>query len=113
MPFQIGNPGRPQGAKNKAPSQFAKYIREQTDEGRRLVDFALAVFDNDSARLEKVTLPDRMDAMKYLTDRGWGKAKEIIEFEGDLPVKVDLSALSTDELKLAKALMAKVKAKQK
>lgn len=52
-----------------------QYAREQTQDGRELIDFALKVLRVD-AEVNKQTVIDiwaRLDAMKYVTDRGFGK----------------------------------------
>jgi hypothetical protein len=79
--------GRPKGSLNKAPSAFAEYVRRKTDEGEILIRFALSVLQAEAnvevPKLGKVTLQDRMDALKWLTDRGWGRAKELVQVEAN------------------------------
>lgn len=61
------NPGgRPRG--------FARMIREHTGDGKELVDFALEVM-----RSSKHPVHVRLDAMKWLADRGFGRAAQPIE----------------------------------
>lgn len=76
---------------------MAAYIRTQTREGEELADFALKVFRNNEQIYKHV---DRWKALKWLADRGFGKAvSTVIEISGedadDLP---DLDALDPDKL---------------
>lgn len=75
-PGQSGNPsGRPAG--------FARRIRELTRNGEELVEFALKVLRGEISTLdtkgEGVVLPnfkERIEALKWLSERGWGRAPE-------------------------------------
>ena len=80
---------------------LASYIRQQTGSGREIVDFQLQVMrgepilipdvirkkaKNGSKRRElyvQPTLDQRREAAAWIADRGWGKAKEILEVTGD------------------------------
>lgn len=67
-----GNPsGRPKGFKGLAAA-----IREQTSDGKDLVDFALKIFRGQPDEKTKIApnLQMRWDAMVWLTDRGFGRA---------------------------------------
>lgn len=94
-PGQSGNPGgRPKG--------FAALVRERTEEGAPLVEYALRVQQG----LE-VELPDsptvreavevarlRLEAAKWLADRGWGAPVQQFEHSGPegagLSIHIDL-----------------------
>lgn len=67
-PFAPGVSGNPGGR----PRGFASYIREQTGEGRELVDFALGVLRDDTAPGRS-----RLDALRWLADRGFGRVPEL------------------------------------
>lgn len=70
-PFSKGVSGNPGG---RAKS-FGNFIREQTNDGKELVELAL--------RLLRKSRKDqtRMEALKWLADRGWGKAVEVLKDE--------------------------------
>ena len=62
LPGTVPNPGgRPKG--------FGAYIREQTDGGRELVDFALALVRGK----KKAPWRQRLEAFLWLSDHGWGR----------------------------------------
>jgi hypothetical protein len=92
---QSGNPGgRPKGFKG-----MASKIRKETNEGEELVDFALGVLRNAAGIF---TFDQQWGSLKWLADRGFGKAIDIVELhQGDSDV-VDTGAqwsgLSTGEL---------------
>ena len=67
--FVKGCTPNPSG-RNKRFKGMAAYIRSQTDDGRELADFALGVLRNESGAYRHV---DRWDALKWLSDRGFGK----------------------------------------
>lgn len=62
-PGQSGNPGgRPKGV--------GAYIREQTKDGREMVDFALAVMRGR----RKAPIKQRLEALYWLSDRAFGRS---------------------------------------
>lgn len=106
-------PGRPKGSKNAAPIHFAEYVRNQTHQGEDPVKVALEILHNkielprkyDAVRWHQL----RLDAARWLADRGFGKAKEIIEIEGEAVAPVSFDGLSLEELKTLRALAAKAR----
>lgn len=73
---------------------LAAYARKATDNGRELVDFMVDVMRGHplpvrATRAGRTRYPQipkvehRMGAAMWLADRGWGKAKELIELQGD------------------------------
>jgi hypothetical protein len=76
---QSGNPtGKPKGA-----AAMAKYIREQTGNGQEVVEFFLNVFRDElhcgmTEKEIKVIIEKRIEAGKWLIDRGFGTALQII-----------------------------------
>jgi len=116
-PGQSGNPsGRPKGS-----AGFAANIREETRGGQELWEFALQVM-RGQAEVKAVvagavvnigpSLKERMDAMKWLADRGFGHTDPVAADEEEASQAVsraiadaELSKLSDQELKeLQKAL---------
>jgi hypothetical protein len=82
-PGQSGNPGgRPKG--------FAALIRERTEEGLPLVDYAVRLqqglevdLPEDATVKERVEVARlRLDAGKWLADRGWGQPTQSVEHSG-------------------------------
>jgi len=61
VPGQSGNPGG-------RPAGFHNYIQERTADGSELADFVLSVFRDENASNK-----ERMDAARWLADRGFGK----------------------------------------
>lgn len=88
MPWVKGQSGNPAG-RPKMASQLARLARSKTQDGLELVEFAVAVMRGEVVGApgaqgdepERPSVHDRMDALKWLADRGWGKAVEHIEIE--------------------------------
>ncbi len=75
VPGVSGNPGgRPQG--------LAAQIRKATHDGRTIREFMVAVAQGEKIDGRKPRLADRMDANKWLADRGWGKPVQSMEHLG-------------------------------
>ena len=90
MPGQSGNPGgRPKG--------LSRRVRELVgDDGHEIAEYMFSVLSDDRERTA-----DRMEAAKWLADRGFGKAP--IELDVDLEVtkeavRVLLRSYSTEDL---------------
>jgi len=115
---QSGNPsGRPKGAKG-----LAKYIQQQTQDGRDLADFVLAVARGQEIPtnyigkkdglpvVHRPTLSDRQWAINFLANRGFGKPLETIEV-ADITentrtlTQADLDAMDPIQLKAVEALL--------
>jgi hypothetical protein len=102
---------------------LAAYARKRTRNGRELVDFMLNVMRGEplpvrATRSHRARYPQtpkvehRMVAAQWLADRGWGKAKELIELQGDATTTPEqrlalLRRLSDDERAQLRALLAK------
>lgn len=101
-PGQSGNPaGRPRNA-----TLLARAIRDQTGNGDELVEFALATLRDASVRRR-----DRLDALRWLADRGFGAAPLVVEVSsGDEPPAANYDALDAAELELLVALLDKIEA---
>jgi hypothetical protein len=87
-PFPRGVSGNPSGR----PKSFARYIRNSTRSGKELVDFMLAVLreeaeqtvlvkaDGDFVPVRvKPSVKDRLEAARWLADRGWGRVPDTEE----------------------------------
>ena len=70
LPGQSGNPGgRPKG--------LAALVRAQTKDGKELVDLMLQVLRGKLVvNGRKPNISERMKAVEWLADRGWGKPVE-------------------------------------
>ena len=76
LPGHSGNPGgRPKG--------LAERVRQETNDGKMILDFMIAVARGAKIDGRKPRLADRVDANKWLADRGWGRAIQGVEHEFD------------------------------
>lgn len=78
-PFRPGQSGNPGGR----PKGLASRIREATRDGEDLVAFALRVFN---AEIPGVKIEHRLEALQWLSDRGWGKPVQSVELTGQEPL---------------------------
>ena len=75
LPGHSGNPGgRPKG--------LAERVRRATHDGKMILDFMIAVARGAKIDGRKPRLADRVDANKWLADRGWGKPVQAMEHLG-------------------------------
>jgi hypothetical protein len=114
-PWQPGQSGNPLGV-NRGVFALAAEIRRATGQGRRLVALYLAVAEGrlipvPGGRAQLPTLEQRLAAAAWLADRGWGRAKEILELQDDSSSQAQrlalLRRLSGDERAQLRALLAK------
>jgi hypothetical protein len=92
-PWPKGVSGNPGGRPKAAISGFAASIRQATKEGKLLWDFAVRVLEGKEtttaigAAGEAIeigpSIKDRLEAMKWLANRGFGR--ELTEQEIDTP----------------------------
>ena len=97
MPGQNGNPGgRPKG--------LSRRVRELVgDDGHEIAGFMFEVLSN-----EKERTADRMEAAKWLADRGFGKAALVVDVGVTEPVIQEfLKGLSTEDLEAMRAILVK------
>jgi hypothetical protein len=72
-PFKPGQSGNPSGR----PRGLGRYIRARTDDGERLADFVLGIFEDT-----KQDIKLRLEAASWLADRGIGKPVATLEMSG-------------------------------
>ena len=87
-----GNPGgRPRG--------LASYIRQQTSDGQKLVDFVMKVFDGEEIDGQKPGTRMRMEAATWLSDRGFGKPVQgILHASVNSAIDDRMKAMSDEDL---------------
>lgn len=95
QPGQSGNPGgRPKG--------LTRRVRELVgDNGEAIAQFMYEVMSDGGART-----PDRLEAAKWLADRGFGRAVQALDIDV-YPSSVDISHFSTDDLKAISEVLRK------
>ena len=112
-PWRPGQSGNPSGA-NRRQKGLATLIRRSTKQGKELVDFVLDVARGKPIKTSVLTLAgtvidverrstirDRLEAVAWLADRGWGRAKEVIQLEGEglrAPVQIVILGEGGDPL---------------
>lgn len=93
--FMPGRSGNPKGSTHRQKG-LAALVRRSTKQGKELVGFMVDVARGKFIKISVTTLAgtvveverratvrDRMEAVAWLADRGWGKAKEVIQLEGE------------------------------
>jgi len=109
-PFGKSNPnGNPGGKPVKAPKSLAAFVRGQSKDGKELVIIMLQiakgklkvpVFDASGVRVDKLpSHSDRMEAVRWLADRGFGKVTDVIDIATS-----QASGPSLDVIQAAQAL---------
>lgn len=97
MPGVSGNPGgRPKG--------LSRRVRELVgDDGHAIAEFMFTVLSDETERTA-----DRMEAAKWLADRGFGKAALVVDMGVTEQAVLELlRGLSTEDLVAARAIYAK------
>jgi hypothetical protein len=127
-PWQPGQSGNPAG---RPPSflDLAVQVRHLTHNGTELVHLLLAIARGDAIPLpgrngnralhpQRPNLNQRMQAAQLLLDRGWGRAKEVIELLGDATPEQQqqmrralLESLTDDERTQLRALLQRALAR--
>ncbi len=77
---QSGNPaGRPKGAVG-----LAGYVRKHTGDGQKLVDLLLRIVEcpDDKLDAHKVTIDHRLEAVRILLNRGFGRSVDTLVLGG-------------------------------
>lgn len=91
-----GNPaGRPRGFKG-----LARKIQIESKDGAEFTKFAFEVFRGTHDA--QTTFGQRWEAFLWLSDRGYGKAPQVIEVHHEDPVQsdVDMSEFNNEQLEL-------------
>jgi hypothetical protein len=93
-PGVSGNPGgRPKG--------LSRRVRELVgDDGRAIAEFMFGVLSDETQRTA-----DRMEAAKWLADRGFGRAVQALDI--DVPSSLDINDFSTDDLRAIAEILRK------
>lgn len=95
--FRPGVSGNPGGR----PKALARRVRELVgDSGELIVGYMLDVLRDDSVRTA-----DRLEAAKWLADRGFGKAVQAVEIEVAPQPSLDLTMYSTEDLETMIAIL--------
>jgi hypothetical protein len=84
-----GQSGNPKGAPSRV-NTLASRAREATRNGEELIEFMVNVMRGEpmsrKGRVPQLPRPEmRLTAAEWLADRGWGKAREIVELMPDKP----------------------------
>ena len=94
----------PYGGNRELRANFAAYIRDNTRDGKDLIEFVLAILHGrvrgvDSKKLqENVWL--RLQAADWLATRGWGKPPQSVELEFiNSPFERELKGLTVEQLR--------------
>jgi hypothetical protein len=74
--FGPGVSGNPLGPKKPGERNLFAYIQRKSKGGRELADFAFKVIRGE---VERTSVRDRLTALQWLTDRGYGKAMEKVD----------------------------------
>ena len=85
-PWKPGQTGNPYG-RGVSFISLAARVRHATRDGDEIVSLFLEVFRGEpiampGGRTQRPTLEQRLQAAAWLCDRGWGRAREIIEARG-------------------------------
>ena len=94
VPGQSGNPGgRPKG--------LARRVREIVgDDGEAITTFMFGVMNDGSARNA-----DRIEAAKWLADRGFGRAVQTFDIDMNPSSAIDITRLSTPDLEALRVML--------
>lgn len=87
LPGQSGNPGgRPKG--------LSRRVRELVgDDGEVIAEYMLSVMHDEKARTA-----DRLEAAKWLADRGFGRTVQTLDLDVTAHPPIDVTQLSTPDL---------------
>ncbi len=115
IPWRPGQSGNPLGH-HLSIHGFAAQIRRATGNGQQLISFFKDVLEGNpiTRHGRKPLIPDldqRIEAARWLADRGWGRAKEFLEITGETTSAAQrlelLRRLSDDERVQLRGLLEK------
>ena len=75
LPGRSGNPGG-------RPTGLAEKVRKETKDGSLIIKLMIAVAEGKKIGDQKPKIQDRLDAARWLADRGWGKPVQAMEHLG-------------------------------
>jgi len=89
--WQKGQSGNPSGRRDRG---LVAYIKEQTGDGREIIDYVLSVL-----RDERASTRHRLQAAEWLSDRAFGRPRQEVELRTDEDSErhARLAALSPQE----------------
>ena len=94
-PFPKGVSGNPGGR----PRGLAAYVRENTGDGKEMVDLMATIMRGETIDGIAPRIRDRMEAASWLADRAFGKPTTQIEATSrSMSVDMTLSEMSSDKL---------------
>lgn len=97
--FQPGISGNPGGR----PKGLARRVRELVGEnGEAIAEYMHSVMNDERARTA-----DRLEAAKWLADRGFGKALQALEIDVNQYPALDLTGVSTEDLDAMLAILTR------
>ena len=100
-----GNPGNSGGKKGRSgrpANKFREYCREIFEKNELLIKATRMACD------EEEKAHDRLDAIKWIAEQGYGKAPAELKIDGELTCKHDLSKLTDKEIAVLERLLQKV-----
>lgn len=81
--FMPGRSGNPNGL-NGRQKGLAAVVRESTDDGRLLVLLMCRIARGETQEsLVRPSISGRIEAVKWLADRGWGKARDSVDIDSE------------------------------
>lgn len=87
------------------PMSLMRLARERTNDGVELIDYALKVLRGEEPR---ASVKDKLSAMMFLAERGWGKPIQPIITQDDGKVPKNYGNLTDEEFKVYADLWSKL-----
>ena len=96
-----GNTGGKKGRSGRPANKFREHCRFIFEKNELLVKATTIACSTDERA------HDRLDAMKWIAEQGYGKAPAELKIDGELTYKHDLSRLSDKDLAILEKLLVK------